>query len=114
MAEKKHLYILWTNDNIITSEKMVFLYGINAKSKGWWENVTIILWGATMKLANESDIIKDLIKKAELEGVHLSGCRACADQLGLIEALEKQGIELIYWGEPLTEILKNDGALLTI
>lgn len=33
MAKKDKLNILWTNDNFITSEKMVFMYGINARKK---------------------------------------------------------------------------------
>ena len=26
MSEKTHLYVLWTNDNPVTAEKMVFMY----------------------------------------------------------------------------------------
>jgi hypothetical protein len=33
MTTKNKLTILWTNDNVITSEKMVFMYGINAKKR---------------------------------------------------------------------------------
>ena len=46
MKEKSHLFILWTNGNPITAEKMVFMYGINSLLKGWWEHVTLIIWGA--------------------------------------------------------------------
>ena len=48
MSENTKLYILWTNDNFITSEKMVFMYGINAKRQDWWDEVTIIVWGASV------------------------------------------------------------------
>jgi len=114
MKDKKHLYILWTNDNKMTAEKMVFMYGINSKKREWWENVTIIIWGApALLVANDTDI-QEKIEEAKLEGVHITACRACADQLGVTEQLEKQGIEVIYWGTPLTEILKNDEKLLTI
>ncbi len=114
MTDKKKLYILWTNDNIITSKKMVFMYGINAKRKDWWENITIIIWGATVKLASEDIDIQDLIKEAKSEGVHVSACKGCADQLGVTDTLEKLDIEVIYWGEPLTKILKEDEKLITI
>ena len=108
------LNILWTNDNLITSEKMVFMYGINAKNKQWWDDITIILWGATVKLASENKMIQNLIKEAQDAGVHLSACKGCADQLGLTSALENLDIEVIYWGDPLTKILKSDEKLLTI
>lgn len=61
MTTKNKLRILWTNNNIITSEKMVFMYWINAIRKGWWEDVTIILWG-TIQLASENKLIQELIE----------------------------------------------------
>ena len=38
-------------------------------------------------------------------GVEFSACKACADELGVTERLEALGIEVIYWGEPLTTLL---------
>ena len=114
MAEKTHLYVLWTNDDLITAEKMVFMYTINSLKKGWWQEVTLIIWGATAKLVAGNHIIQTLIKQAEEAGVHLTACKACADQLGVTETLEKMNIEVIYWGEPLTRILKAEEALITI
>lgn len=114
MNEKKHLYILWTNNNKITAEKMVFMYGINSIRREWWEKVTIIIWGAPALLVSEDIEIQEKIEEAKLEGVHLTACRACSEQLGVTEKLEEMGIEVIYWGAPLTEILKNDEKLITI
>lgn len=114
MTEKNKLTILWTNDNVITAEKMVFMYGIYAKSQNWWDQVTIIIWGAAVKLVAENKMIQDLIEEAKLEGVHVTACKACADQLGLTEILEGINIEVIYQGLPLTQILKDDEKLITI
>jgi len=114
MSEKKHLYVLWTNDNLITSKKMVFMYTINSLRKGWWEKVTLIVWGAPAKLVGENKEIQQKIKEALDAGVHVTACKACADQLNITEDLEKLGIEVIYWGAPLTDILKEDEKLLTI
>jgi hypothetical protein len=114
MSEKKHLYVLWTNDNPITAEKMVFMYTINALKNNWWEKVTFIVWGATTKLVSENKEIQKKIKEALDAGVHVTACKACADQLGVTDDLEKLGIEVRYWGVPLTDILKNDEKLLTV
>lgn len=111
---KDHLYILWTNDNPVTAEKMVFMYSVNARLRGWWDNVTVIIWGATPGLVCEDKIIQEKIREAQEAGVHLSACRACADQLGVTAQLEEMGIEVIYWGEPLTRLLKNNEKLITI
>lgn len=112
--EKTKLFILWTNADMITSEKMVMMYGINSMLKGWWKEVTLIIWGAPAKLAAENDIIQEKIKLAMASGVHVSACKACADQLGVTDRLLDLGIEVKYWGEGLTEILKEDEKLLTI
>ncbi|PIP07034.1 MAG: DsrE family protein [Syntrophobacteraceae bacterium CG23_combo_of_CG06-09_8_20_14_all_50_8] len=114
MSKKTHLYVLWTNDNPITAEKMVFMYTVNSLIHGWWEKVTLIIWGATAKLVSEDDNIQKMVKKALKAGVHITACKACADQLGVTETLEKLNIEVKYWGIPLTEILTNEEKLLTI
>ena len=114
MDKKTHLYVLWTNDNMITAEKMVFMYTINSLIHGWWEKVTLIIWGATAKLAAEDENIQNLIGEAKKTGVHVTACKACAKQLNVEKSLEKLGIEVIYWGVPLTDILKKNEKLLTI
>lgn len=113
-SKKTNLYLLWTNDNLITAEKMVFMYTINALVHGWWDKVTLIIWGATAKLVGENKDIQEKIKQALDAGVHITACKACADQLGVTETLEKLDIEVKYWGVPLTEILKSDDKLITI
>ena len=114
MEEKGHLYVLWTNSDLIASEKMVFMYGINSLIHDWWDKVTLIIWGATAKLVTEDINIQKKIKEALDAGVHVTACKACADQLGVTEELRKLNIEVIYWGEPLTKLLKNGEKLLTI
>lgn len=75
MDEKTHLYVLWTNDNLITAEKMVFMYTINSLIQGWWEKVTLVIWGATVKLVSENLDIQNLIKNALNAGVHVTAAR---------------------------------------
>ena len=33
--QKSKLYILWTNGDLVTSEKMVLMYAVNSVLKGW-------------------------------------------------------------------------------
>ena len=114
MSTKGHLYVLWTNADPVTAEKMVFMYTINSLLKGWWEEVTLVVWGATAQLVGENAVIQAKIKEARAAGVHITACKACADQLGVTATLEDLGIEVIYWGVPLTDLLKNDEKLITI
>lgn len=114
MEKTDKLYILWTNDNILTSEKMVLMYAQNSKLRYWWQDVTVIIWGATAKLAAENGLIQEKIKLAMNIGVVFSACKACADQLGVSDKLEELGVEVKPWGADLTEILKDGEKLITI
>jgi len=93
---------------------MVFMYTVNSLIHGWWEKVTLIIWGATAKLVSEDVKMQEKVKEALDAGVHITACKACADQLGVTEILEKMNIEVKYWGVPLTDLLKREETLLTI
>lgn len=109
-----HLYLLWTNADPVTSQKMVLMYAANSMRNSWWSGVTVILWGAPARLAAENAEIQKSIQLAKQAGVQFSACKACADQLNVTEKLLEQGIDVMYWGEPLTELLKQNQKILTI
>ncbi len=108
------IFILWTNSDPVTTDKMVFMYGLNGLKKGWWKEVTIIIWGSTAKLAGENANIQSRIRELIAADVKFSACKACSDELGVTEKLLALGIEVKYWGQPLTEIIKSGQFLLTI
>ncbi len=114
MSEKRHLYVLWTSGDPITADKMVFMYTINSLAHGWWEEVTLIVWGGSTKLVSENQAIQERVREAMDAGVYVTACKGCSDQLGVSEKLAALGIEVQYLGVALTNILKGGEALLTI
>ena len=112
--ENTQLYILWTNADPITSQHMVMMYATNSLLHHWWDEVTVIIWGATAKLAVENEAVRMKIEAAMHAGVLFAACSACALNLGVREELEKMGVEVKPWGQPLTDILQSGGKLLTI
>jgi len=86
---------------------MVMMYATNCMAHSVWDNVTVIVWGATVKLAAENEMIQGEIKLAQHTGVKFSACISCARQLGVIEKLEALGIEVVPWVEPFTELVKD-------
>lgn len=114
MDEMNKLHILWTNADVITAEKMVLMYALNSITHHWWEAVTVIIWGAPAKLIAENTLIQEKIKLAMSVGVQFSACKACTDQLGVTDTIADLGIEVVYWGDGLTEILKDNKKLITI
>jgi hypothetical protein len=114
MSQDNRLYILWTNADLITSEKMVMMYATNAMLKHWWDEVTVIIWGATAKVIAENKLLQGKLEIAKLAGVKFTACKACTDQLGVSEQLKTMEIEIIYWGEELTRLLKDNEKLISV
>jgi len=108
------LNILWTNADPGTFDKMVAMYARNSLVKGWWDAVTLIIWGSPTKLTAESELVQLKIRELIQVAVKVTACKACADQYGVTEKLQELGVEVIYWGVGLTEILKGKEPLLTI
>ncbi len=111
----KTLNILWTNDNPLTVEFMVFMYATNSLRKKFWEEVHVLAWGATAMLLAKDKKVQELVKTFIAEGGQMSACRACAEKLDIVEELEAiEGLELFYVGEHFTKIIKDDEKLLTL
>jgi hypothetical protein len=108
------LTILWTNADILTFDKMVAMYAKNSILHHWWDKVTLIIWGATAKLTAESEVVQQRLQEMKHLGIRLVACKACADQLNITQRLEEMGVEVIYMGQPLTDLLKENKKLLTI
>jgi hypothetical protein len=108
------LTVLWTTDNLITVEKMVFMYTLNAKLQGWFEEVTLVVWGASTKLLSENKTLQERIGEMIAAGVKVEACKACSDQLGATEILQACNVDVKYWGQPLTDVLKESGKLITL
>ena len=114
MEENKHLHILWTNADPLTAHQMVMMYAVNSLRAGWWDQVTVIIWGATAKYVAEDKDIQERIRAAMHVGVKFTACIACAVNLGVREKMEELGVELKPWGEPLTELLQRQETILTV
>lgn len=108
------LAVLWTSSDREVALKMVFMYTSNSKLKGWWDDVTLIVWGPSTKLLSVDIELQNSLKKLQEAGVKVQACRACADMYEVSEKLEALDIEVIYMGEPLTGYLKNGWKVITL
>ena len=90
------------------------MYALNGKKNKWWAEVEIIIWGSPAKLAAQNNEIQKHIRLLIDNGVKISACKACADELNVTQKLKVLDIEVKYWGEPLTKILKNNENLITL
>jgi hypothetical protein len=110
MKEEKfadHLLIVWTSGDPDVAHKMVFMYAFNAQKNGWWDQVTLLVWGPSAKLSSEDKYIQESLKNMKEQGVELLACKGCADQYGVSAKLEELGIEVKYTGTYLTDFIKS-------
>ena len=111
---KKHLHVLWTNPDLITSEKMLFMYVRNSLLHHWWEKVTVIIWGGTAKIVAENKNIQFRIEESQIAGVEFTACISCSDQLGVTKKLMDLGVDVKSWGKLLTDLIQEGKPLLTV
>lgn len=105
--EADHLLIVWTSGDPEVAHKMVFMYAFNAQKNGWWDQVTLLIWGPSSKLSSEDKEIQASLKKMQDQGVELLACKGCADLYGVSSKLEELGIEVKYTGTYLTDFMKS-------
>ena len=111
--DPSRLAVLWTSGDREVALKVAFMYTLNAKSRGWFDEVTLIVWGPSSRLLAQDQELQEYVQRMAEEGVTIVACRACADSYGVSEELEALGIEVRYMGVPLTEMLKGDWKVLT-
>jgi len=112
-VESSRLAVLWTSGDRDVALKMVFMYTLNAKKQGWFDQVQLIVWGPSSKLLSVDEELQASIAEMKDAGVELTACKACADSYGVSEKLESLGIEVKYMGVPLTEMLQSDWVVTT-
>ena len=109
-----HLHILWTNGDPISAQHMVLMYARNAILRKWWKNITVIIWGSPQQLLFQDEGVHLQMELARKAGVEFSACIACARNLGTMEALKKDGIEIESWGERLSQLIQNHKHILPL
>lgn len=109
----KKLILLWTTAERETALKMIIPYAKNSMLHGWWEEVTLIVWGASTKLVAEDIELQKEIAELSQHNVKLESCKWCADQFGVSEKMEALGFDNKYMGEVLTDYIQKDEKVLT-
>ena len=105
--------MVWTSGDPEEAHLITFMYTLAAKKNGWWNEVTLLIWGPSAKLASTNKEIQESLKKMQEAGVELLACKACADKCSVSPDLEKLGVEVRYTGGYLTEFLKSGQKVLT-
>jgi hypothetical protein len=105
--------MLWISDDIDAAEKMAFMYAHTAKKAGWFQEVTLIIWGPSAKLISENEKLQEKVKAMQADGVKVEACVACARQYGVDGKLRELGYDVKGMGTHLTNYLKSEAKVIS-
>lgn len=102
------LAIVWTSGDPDVAHRMALMYANGAKSRGWFDEVRLVVWGPSQRLLVGDKDIRAYVDRLREAGVVVEACLACADSYGIADDLRSLGLEVKYMGEPLSNFLKDD------
>jgi hypothetical protein len=106
-AGPQHLAVLWTSGDPDVAHRMTFLYTLFSKRQGWFEQVTLIVWGPSQRLLAADKEIQAYVKRVQEAGVVVEACINCSEAYGITDTIRALGIEVKPMGKPLTQYLKD-------
>ena len=101
--EPTRLAVVWTSGDADV------MYVHNSQKRGWFDQNLLIVWGPSARLLAGDKELQATVKEMIKDGVTIQACKACADMYGVAPALSGLGVEVKYMGQPLTNILQDDG-----
>jgi hypothetical protein len=113
LSKEDSLIVIWSSKDRDVALNTVFMYAHNAKRRGWWDDVRLIVWGPSSKLLTEDKELQNRIEDMIEDGVILEACKACADNYGVSKHLAELGINVYYIGQKLTQYIKEGRKIIT-
>jgi hypothetical protein len=107
------LCVVWSSGDPGVAKNVSFMYTHNAKKRGWFGVVHLVVWGPSAKLLTENQELQAEIKAMQQSGVVVEACVACANNYGVTDALKSLGIDVKPMGAPLSDRLKGPWKVLT-
>ena len=107
------LVVVWTSGDPYVAERIALMYTHAAKTAGWFEEVTLVIWGPSAKLISENVKLQEKVKAMQKDGVIVEACIACANDYNVTEDLRRLGYDVKGMGKPLTDFLKSGVKVLT-
>lgn len=107
------LAVLWTSGDPDVAHNVAFMYTHTAKRVGWFDEVTLIVWGPSQRLLIGDKSLQAKVKSMQKDGVIVEACIACAMNYDIVEELKALDISVRGMGMPLTDYLKNGWKILT-
>ena len=89
------------------------IYPLNAAKKKWLDEVIVIFFGPSEKLAAYDIEVQGKIKELLENGIEVIACKWCSDRMNITPLLENFGVRVEYVGSIITQLIKDGWAQLT-
>lgn len=109
----KKLNVLWTTAEKDVAIRMIFIYLMDAKGMGWFDEIDLIIWGPSAKLVATDKQVQQELDFLMQSGINVIACEGCTQAYKVTDQLRALGINVKFMGEPLTSILHSEEKLIT-
>ena len=103
----KKLLVVWKSDNDIDIHNFIVPYVHNSKKHGWFDDVELLIWGASQHIVTKDSTIQQKVKDLIKNEVKVYACKFCADNVGATKLLESIGVNVMYTGVFLSDKMKD-------
>lgn len=83
------------------------MYAINALKHGWMEEVKLIFFGPGEKLLLEDEVLQAFVRDYQAMEETVIACKFIADRDGLDEGISQLGVQVIYVGQLISDLIKE-------
>ena len=108
----KVFVILSSGDREVALE-VGLIYPLNAAKNKWMDEVKVIIFGPSEKVAAYDTQVQEVIKALHDAGVEVLACKWCADRMNITDILDKLGIKVVPVGSIISQLLKDGWYSLT-
>ena len=111
MATK--LFVLLSSGDREVALEVGLQYPLNAAKQNWMDEVKLIIFGPSEKIAAYDAEVQGRIKGLQEAGIEVMACKWCADKMNITSLLEGAGIKVVYVGSVISQLLRDGWASLT-
>lgn len=111
MANK--VFAIISDDDREQALEVSLVYPMNCAKNKWLDEVKVIFFGPSEKLAAYDNEVQDKIKQMIGYGIEVLACKWCADRMGVTPQLEAQKINVVYVGPIISQLIREGWAQLT-
>lgn len=104
----KKLLVVWKSDDYRTIEQFIAPFTINSKKQEWFDDVEVLIWGASTDYLKKNVKPRSLVTKMIEQGIEVRACKYCSDTVKATDILLELGVNVMYTGVYLSDKMKDE------